>query len=162
MNISKILFTAFALLIFNTIIYAQPRAGSKAPDIALPDANGQIIKLSSLQGKVVLLDFWASWCGPCRRSNPHTLAVYNEYKDKGFEVYGVSIDESKQAWENAVKQDQTMWKQVIDTKAGFGNELTKTWNIKYIPSTYLIDKEGTIVVVAPSNGELETWLKKLL
>lgn len=162
MSLLKQLFVAFALLVINTAVYSQPRVGSKAPDISLPDANGQIIKLSSLQGKVVLLDFWASWCGPCRRSNGHTLSVYNQYKDNGFEIYGVSIDQNKQAWENAVKQDETYWKQVIDTKAGTGNELTQTWNIQYIPSTFLIDKEGKIVAVAPGKDELEKWLKKLL
>lgn len=162
MSFMKQLFTALALLLINTAIYSQPPVGSKAPDIALPDANGQVIKLSSLQGKVVLLDFWASWCGPCRRSNGNTLSVYNQYKDKGFEVFGVSIDENKRAWENAVRQDKMMWVQVIDTKAGTGNELTQTWNLQYIPSTFLIDKEGKIVAVAPEKDELEKWLKKLL
>ena len=156
-------FFAVIVLLFSTVaIYSQPQPGTKAPDIALPDAKGQVIKLSSLQGKVVLLDFWASWCGPCRRSNGRTLSVYNEYKDKGFEVYSVSIDESKRAWENAVQQDKMTWLQVIDTKAGTGNELTRTWNLQYIPSTFLIDKEGKIVAVAPEKDELEKWLKKLL
>lgn len=158
----KHIFAVIAFVLITEAASAQQRAGNSAPDISLPDANGQILKLSSLQGKVVLLDFWASWCGPCRRSFPHTLSVYNQYKDKGFEVYGVSIDENVQAWQNAVKQDQTLWKQVIDTKAGFGNELTKTWDIKYIPSSFLIDKEGKIAIVAPSNDELEKYLKKSL
>ncbi len=158
----KQLFAAFALLLIQAAVYSQPAIGSKAPDISLPDANGQIIKLSSLQGKVVLLDFWASWCGPCRRSNAHTLSVYNKYKDKGFEVFGVSIDENKQAWTNAVRQDKMTWLQVIDTKAGSGNQLTQTWNLQYIPSTFLIDKTGEVVAVAPEKNELEVWLKKLL
>lgn len=158
----KQLFVVFTLLFINVAVYSQPRIGSKAPDISLPDANGQLIKLSSLQGKVVLLDFWASWCGPCRRSNGHTLSVYNQYKDKGFEIFGVSIDADKQAWTNAVMQDKITWVQVIDTKAGSGNQLTQTWNLQYIPSTFLIDKEGKIVAVAPLKDELENWLKRLL
>jgi peroxiredoxin len=158
----KYFFVALVVLCINVAVYAQPKIGSKAPDISLPDANGQIIKLSSLQGKVVLLDFWASWCGPCRRNNSHTLPVYNQYKDKGFEIYGVSIDQNTQAWTNAVKQDKTTWVHVIDTKAGTGNELTQTWNLQYIPSTFLIDKQGTIVAAAPEGKELENWLKKLL
>ncbi len=158
----KQFFIALSSILISAAVYSQPATGSKAPDISLPDANGQIIKLSSLEGKVVLLDFWASWCGPCRRSNGHTLSVYNQYKDKGFEVYGVSIDESKEAWANAVRQDKATWLQVIDTKAGTGNELTKTWNLQYIPSTFLIDKGGKIVAVAPEKDELEKWLKKLL
>lgn len=155
----------FATIVFIVITItgnSQPRVGTKAPDISLPDANGTMINLSSLQGKVVLLDFWASWCGPCRRNNREMLSLYNQYKNKGFEVYGVSIDENKQAWANAIQQDQMTWLQVIDTGAGYGNQLTKTWKLQYIPSAFLIDKEGKIVAVAPEKDKLENWLKKLL
>lgn len=158
----KTFFVAIAFFISTAVVYSQPKIGSKAPEISLPDANGQIVKLSSLQGKVVLLDFWASWCGPCRRNNSHTLPIYNEYKDKGFEVYGVSIDQSTKDWTNAIKQDKTTWVHVIDTKAGTGNELTQTWNLQMIPSTFLIDKQGKIVAVSPEGKELEGLLKKLL
>lgn len=162
MSIMKHLLAAIAFVLITTAIHSQPAIGTKAPDISLPDANGQIIRLSSLQGKVVLLDFWASWCGPCRRSNREMAPLYNQYKKKGFEVYAVSIDGSKQPWENAVKQDKSTWLQVIDTQAGTGNELTQTWNLQYIPSAFLIDKQGKIVAVAPQKDELEKWLKKLL
>jgi peroxiredoxin len=158
----KQLFAAIAFVLLTTALNSQPRVGSKVPDISLPDANGAVIKLSSLQGKVVLLDFWASWCGPCRKNNRQMLSLYDRYKDKGFEVYGVSIDENKEAWANAVQQDKMKWLQVIDTRAGFGNELTSTWNLQYIPSAFLIDKEGKIAAVAPEKDELEKWLKKLL
>jgi len=158
----KQLFAAIILVLITTALYSQPPAGSKVPDISLPDANGLVIKLSSLQGKVVLLDFWASWCGPCRKNNRQMLSLYDQYKDKGFEVYGVSIDENKQAWANAIQQDKMKWLQVIDTRAGFGNELTRTWNLQYIPFAFLIDKEGKIAAVAPEKDELEKWLKKLL
>jgi peroxiredoxin len=149
-------------LSFATVVMAQPPVGSKAPDISLPNANGEIIKLSSLKGKVVLLDFWASWCGPCRQNNRKMLPVYKQYKDKGLEVYAVSIDANKRAWENAVQQDKMAWLQVIDVKAERGNELTQTWNLQYIPSTFLIDKDGRIVSSGPEKEELEKWLKKLL
>jgi peroxiredoxin len=141
---------------------AQPGVGSKAPEISLPDAKGEIIKLSSLKGKVVLLDFWASWCAPCRQSNRRMVPLYKQYSGKGLEVYAVSIDANKSAWERAVQQDKMNWLQVIDLKAERGNELTQTWNLQYIPSTYLIDKEGKIVAVAPEKDELENWLKRLL
>ena len=106
MKILKSFFVAFALLLTNIAVFAQPKVGTITPEIALPDANGQTISLSSLKGKVVLLDFWASWCGPCRRSNKETLSLYEQYKDKGFEILGVSIDENKEAWQKAVAQDK--------------------------------------------------------
>jgi alkyl hydroperoxide reductase subunit AhpC len=90
------------------------------------------------------------------------VRIYNKYKSKGLEVYGVSIDANTRAWEKAVKQDNINWLQVIDTQAANGNELTQTWNIRYIPSTFLIDKEGKVLAVSPEKDELERWLKKLL
>ncbi len=156
------LFTALAVLAINSYLFAQPALGSKAPEISLPTENGEISKLSSLQGKVVLLDFWASWCRPCRIGNKQVQSTYKKYKDKGFEIYSVSVDASKPSWLSAVKQDKIEWTHVIDTKAANGNLLTQTWNIQFIPSTFLINKEGTIVAVAPEKDELEKWLQKLL
>src|SRR5687768_733302 len=82
-----------------------PEVGKKAPEIELPDQEGKMVRLSSLKGKVVLLDFWASWCGPCRKENPYTVDLYNQYKDKGFTVFSVSIDQNKESWKKAVAKD---------------------------------------------------------
>lgn len=158
----KLLLTAIAIVGITYHLPAQPPVGSKAPEISLPTENGEITKLSSLRGKVVLLDFWASWCRPCRYTNRQVQPMYKKYKDKGFEIFSVSVDASKPAWLSAVKQDNIQWPHVIDTKAANGNQLTNIWNIRYIPSTFLIDKDGTIVAMAPEKEELEKWLQKLL
>ena len=89
-------------------------------------------------------------------------SIYAKYKDKGLEVYGVSIDDNERAWKNAINQDNITWLQVIDKDAAHGNELTQTWGIRYIPSTFLIDRKGNVVAIEPSEGKLEKLLKKLL
>ncbi len=152
----------FAFFLFSTTIFAQPPVGSKAPEISLPNNNGEMVKLSSLIGKVVIIDFWASWCRPCREANKHMKSIYAKYKAQGLEVYGISIDDNERAWKNAIKQDNISWLQVIDKEAAHGNELTQTWGIRYIPSTFLIDRNGNVVAVEPSEGKLEKLLKKLL
>lgn len=150
------------LLAASYVAHAQPNAGEAAPDIALPDANGNVVALSSLKGKVVVLDFWASWCGPCRQSNKELVSLYKKYKDKGLEIYSVSVDANTKAWTNAIKHDKMQWLHVIDTKAARGNELTETWNIRYIPFTFLIDKEGKLIAQFDDVEELKKQVKKLL
>ena len=114
--------------------------GSPAPEIELPDVNGGKIKLSSLKGKYVLIDFWASWCRPCREENPNVLKIYNEYKDQGFEIYGVSLDQKKEPWIQAIKTDNITWLQVLDNES----EAAQVYQVLSIPSTYLIDPDGNI------------------
>lgn len=158
----KLFLFASGLLLLSVVSFAQPPVGSKAPEIKLPDLAGVNTSLSSLKGKVVLLDFWASWCGPCRMNNKAITPLYAKYHDKGFEILGVSIDADKAAWMKAVQQDKMKWPQVIDTKAAYGNELTQTWNLQYIPSTFLLNKEGKIVAKGVEKDELEKLLKQLL
>lgn len=138
--------------------WAQPKAGAKSPEIALPAATGSIVKLSSLQGKVVLIDFWASWCGPCRNSMPALKQVYKKYKDKGLEIYGISLDQNPAAWTKAVKEDQTTWLHVIDKEGATAGK----WGIQYIPTSFLLDKQGKIVAVNPEHEELTKLLEKML
>jgi peroxiredoxin len=118
--------------------------GAVAPEINLKDTEGKELALSSLRGQYVLIDFWASWCGPCRRENPNTVLVYNKYHSMGFEIYAVSLDDDKGKWLNAISADNLTWKHVSDL-AGWGSIAAKAYNVSSIPQTFLLDKEGKII-----------------
>lgn len=135
--------------------------GDVAPEISLPDPNGNIISLSSLRGKYVLIDFWASWCGPCRRENPNVVRVYKEYKDKGLEIYGVSLDMNKGLWLQAIEADQLTWKHVSDL-AYWNSVVVPTYEINGIPATFLLDKDGKIIAKNLRGEALESKLKEVL
>ena len=153
----KIVFVLAAFFVSMTT-FAQPSVGEKASEISLPDQKGDNLSLSSLQGKVVLIDFWASWCGPCRRSEPDLKKLYEKYQSKGFEIYGISVDEDKFAWKTAIKQDKINWLHVNDDKGIVAGK----WNVMYIPNTYLLDKTGKVVAVNPSHEQLDQLIQKLL
>jgi peroxiredoxin len=124
--------------------YKTVAVGMMAPDIKQPGPDGKEISLSSLKGKYVLVDFWASWCGPCRKENPNIVKAYGKYNSRGFEIFGVSYDNKKDKWEAAIKNDSLTWAQVSDLK-GWKNATAETYYIKAIPSNLLVDKEGRIV-----------------
>lgn len=134
--------------------------GQPAPEIALPDPNGQIVKLSSLQGKYVLVDFWAKWCGPCRKENPNIVRLYHQYKDKGFEVFGVSLDRSKEDWVQGIQEDGLVWTHVSDLKY-FNSQAASDYGINAIPFSVLIDPEGIIVGKNLRGPGLEKRLKEI-
>jgi len=115
-----------------------------APEIALPNSQGEIVKLSSMRGKYVLVDFWAKWCGPCRQENPNVVRAYQKYKDKGFTVFGVSLDRNKEDWLQAIQQDNLTWTHVSDLKY-WQSEAAKTYNITGIPFSVLLDPNGVII-----------------
>ncbi|WP_192350167.1 TlpA disulfide reductase family protein [Algoriphagus sp. Y33] len=118
--------------------------GQIAPEIELPNPEGETVKLSDLRGKYVMIDFWAAWCKPCREENPNVVALYNEYKEKGFEVFGVSLDRTKEAWVEAIAEDGLTWTQVSDLKY-FNSAAAELYQISAIPATYLIDPDGKII-----------------
>ena len=118
--------------------------GSVAPELILSDTTGKDIALSSLRGKYILLDFWAGWCGPCRMENPNILKNYLKYKDKGFEIYQVSLDRSRSDWVNAIKKDNLIWYNVSDLKY-FQSEAATIYNIDRIPKAFLLDPNGVII-----------------
>lgn len=134
--------------------------GQVAPEISLPNPNGELIKLSDLRGKYVLIDFWAAWCRPCREENPNVVRLYNQYKDQGFEVFGVSLDRTKEAWIKAIADDNLTWTHVSDLKY-FNSEAAATYQINAIPATYMLDPEGKIIGKDLRGASLENKLKEI-
>jgi thiol-disulfide isomerase/thioredoxin len=139
--------------------YSQVKIDDQAPAIELTSMNGEVIKLSDFAGKVVLIDFWASWCGPCRKANPELEKIYQKFKDKDFTILGVSLDSKETSWIAAIKKDKISYPQVIDVD-NWNSKTVESYGIDKLPSSYLINKEGKIIALNPTYLEVEQFLMR--
>lgn len=163
MNFKKII---PVLLLLSVAFYSNGQQVANITDprlqIKLPTVAGDSITLASQKGKVILLDFWASWCGPCRSSNKKLVKLYEKYKQQGFEIFGVSLDEEKKDWQKAIIKDKISWLQVNDPRGSWNAKAAADWNISVLPTSFLINKKGDVVAIDLDGKELEKSVKDLL
>lgn len=136
--------------------------GEEVPNISLTDINGKPLALTSLRGKVVLIDFWASWCGPCRGENPNVVNAYNKFREKGFTVFSVSLDTNKDLWQAAINKDGLVWPNHVSDLKGWSSDPAKLYNVKGIPATFLIDQQGKLIATNLRGDDLQAKLAELL
>lgn len=154
---------AIALILIVRYFYFKPNVihGDKAPDFSFVDLQGNTKTLSHFRGQVVLLDFWGSWCPPCRKENPDLLKIYDRYGATGqFAIISVGIETNKEAWAQAIEKDQLSWNNHFTEHQRFDSEVAKLYGIKSIPSKFIIDKKGNIVSVNPSLEQINQYLSE--
>lgn len=140
---------------------ARTEGGAKAPDFTLPDPQGNMVTMSEVKGKIKIVDFWASWCGPCRLNNPALRKLYEEFHPKGLEIIGVSLDTNKTAWENAIKKDGLNWVNVSSLK-GWNCDLVRLYNIKGVPALFILDEYNNIIATGLRGEQLNAFIKERL
>ena len=160
----RMLILSLAVGLSALVVNAQgpiPNIADHRLDFTVTDLKGDSIKLSSLKGKVLILDFWASWCGPCRFSNKHLVKLYSKYKDKGLEILSVSLDEEIKDWKKAVTKDKITWVQGID-RGGWDALAAIKWQVDALPASFVVNKNGDVVAINPEKDALEKKIKELL
>lgn len=159
------------MMLISISVCAQEKGtnvGQEAPNIKLRNPEGKVMELHELRGQVVLLDFWASWCGPCRRENPVVVEAYNEFKDKdfkigkGFTVFSVSLDKTQAAWEQAIEDDRLSWPYHVSDLSGWSSRAAALYRVNGIPMNFLIDKDGIIVAKNLRGWSLKSTLQQHL
>lgn len=169
LKIATGLLILFTLSFTTTVSVIKPAVGDIAPEISMKGPDGKVLKLSDLRGKVVLIDFWASWCRTCRVENVNYTRVYGKYRDRsfnkagdGFEIFSVSLDTDAEIWQKAIKNDRLSWKNHVTDLKKWDSEIVTTYNFKYLPHNLLIDKDGKILAKGLFGQNLEEFLAKLL
>ncbi|MGZ9734343.1 TlpA family protein disulfide reductase [Flavobacterium sp. GNP002] len=149
----------FSLIISISTATAQMKIGDSLPDFQLKNNKETAINLASLKGKTVLIDFWASWCAPCRLANKKLVPLYNQYKNDNFEIVGISLDTDKTKWMNAIQKDKLEYEQLIDAK-GFDAKSALLFGVEALPNSYLFDASGKLVAINPTEQEIIIQIKK--
>jgi peroxiredoxin len=140
---------------------AESWVGKTVPELVMPDPNGKAVSISSFKGKFLLIDFWASWCGPCRMENPNVVKAYNEFKGKNFTILGVSLDKDKDSWKKAIMQDHLNWSQMSDLKY-WNSQAVEIFGFQGIPFNVLVDPSGKVIAESLRGEELDAKLRQVL